>query len=234
MQPDITFLLDKKIEEWSRGLKTSPELTEQDSEELKIHLLDSISELKDNGLDDEEAFWVATKRLGSTCDFEKDFGQVNNQIIQMRKSLVIFAGVLVYNLLYYIILSTSKLLFIFLLLTGKDGYIAVDWISNYVVFFHFLFVLFAASIYFFENITISFIEKVNIKPRGTILLFAITFAFGILNTILTPKYNSIISQNRNLQNPLYDIFLYFNYSFPLIICVAFIVLYFKYYNKAKY
>ena len=234
MERNIEFNLQEQISNWVRHLNTEPSITESDSEELKSHLLDLIDELKEAGLDEEEAFWVASKRIGSSSEWEADYGEVNKPLIQMRRSLFILAGVLAYFLLYYLIKFSSKLLFIILLLNKTDGYLAVTWISKYLIGIHFVFIFFAVSIYFLEKKTLFFIENVKMKPRHTLLLLFTTIIFTITDTCLYPVAKNLMGQDYSLRSHLYHVLLYFDYSFPLIICVSFIFLYFKYYRKTKF
>jgi hypothetical protein len=234
MESDNEFNIQKQIDQWAIKIKSEPSLTESDSEELKSHLLDSIDQLKDTGLNDEEAFWVASRRIGTNVDWEEDYSQVNNPVIQMRRSLFIFAGVLAYFLAYYFIQFSSKLLFIILLSYKTDGYHAVSWVSRYLTGAHFVFILLFASIYFMEKKTISFIENIKLKPKYTLLLLFTTIIFSITDTCLYPVAKNLIGRDYPLMSNLIHIFIYFEYSFPLLICVSFIFLYFKYYRKAKF
>lgn len=234
MERDNEFNIQEQIDHWVGKIKSEPSFTESDSQELKSHLLDSIDQLKDTGLNDEEAFWVASRRIGTTVDWEEDYSQANNQVIQIRRSVLILAGVLVYFCLYYFIESTSKLLFIILLSEDINGYLAVNWVSRYLIGAHIVIIMIVASIYFMEKKTISFIENVKMKPKYTLLLLFITIIFSITDTCLFPVVKNLLSQDNPLRSHLIHIYLYLNYSFPLIICVSFIFLYFKYYRKTKF
>ena len=234
MERNNEFNIQEQIDHWVSKIKSEPSFTESDSEELKSHFLDSIDKLKDTGLNDEEAFWVASRRIGTTVDWEEDYSQANNQIIQMRRSVLILAGVLVYFCLYYFIEFTSRLLFIILLSEDINGYLAVNWVSRYLIGAHLVFIILVASIYFLEKKTVSFIENVKIRPKYTLLLLFTTIIFGISDTCLFPVVKNLLSQDNPLRSHLIHIYLYFDYSFPLIICVSFIFIYFKYYRKTKF
>ena len=234
MERNNNFNIHEQIVHWISKIKSEPSITEADSEELKRHLLDSIDQLKDTGLNDEEAFWIASRRIGTTVDWKEDYSQVNNQVIQMRRSVLILAGILMYFCFYYFIELTSKLLFIILLSEDINGYLAVNWVSRYLTGAHFLFILLFAGIYFMEKRTVSFIENVKLKPKHTLLLLLTTIVFGIADTCLYPIVKNLIGQDFPLGSRLIHIYLYFDYSFPLIICVSFIFLYFKYYKKTKF
>jgi hypothetical protein len=234
MERNIEFNLQEQISNWVRHLKTEPSITESDSEELKSHLLDLIDELKEVGLDEEEAFWVASKRMGSSFEWAADYSEGNKPLIQLRRSLFILAGVLAYFLLFFLIKSSSKLLFIVLLLKKTDGYLAVNWVSKYLIGAHFAFIFFVVSIYFLEKKTVSFIEDIKLKPSHTLLLLFTTVIFGITDTCFFPVAKNLMGQDYSLRGQLIHVFLYFDFSFPFLICVSFIIMYFKYYKKAKF
>lgn len=227
----IEFNLQEQINNWVNSL---PSATVSDAEELKIHLLDLIDELKAAGLDNEEAFWVASKRMGNCFDLEAGYREVNNPIIQMRRSLFILSGVLAYFLLYYFIKFSSKLFLIVLLSNETEGYLALRWMSRYLIGVHFAFILFVASIHLLEKKTVSFIENVKMQPKHTLFLLLTTIIFGITDTCLYPLAKNLIGLDNSLRSRLIHIFIYFDYSFPLMICVSFILLYFKYYNKTRF
>ncbi|MCK9413558.1 MAG: permease prefix domain 1-containing protein [Prolixibacteraceae bacterium] len=234
MEKTIEFNLEDQINNWASNLSSEPSITESDVEELKCHLLDLMDELQESGLDEEEAFWVASKRLGSSFEWAEDYGEGNKQVIQLRRSLLIFAGVLAYFLLYYFIRFSSKLLFIVLLLRKTNGYHSVDLVAKYLIGAHFAFIFFVVSLYFLEKKTVSFIENVKLKPRHTLLLLFTAVVFGIIDTCLFPIAKSLMGLDNSLRSKLYTVYLYFDYSFPLIICVCFVIIYFKYYRKAKF
>ena len=220
----------RKINNWVISIESA---TESDSEELKIHLLDLIDELKEAGLDDEEAFWVASKRMGNSFELEEIYSEANNAIIQMRKSIVILAGILVYFLLYYFLLFSSKLLLIILLILETDGHAAIRCVTLYLEGSHFLFILFAISIYFLENRTMAFLERINVRPKHTFFLLITVIVFGVVDTCLLPISKSMIKKGIPIGNQFYDTYFYFNYSFPLMICISFVFLYYKYFRKAR-
>jgi hypothetical protein len=228
------FDLQEQINNWVISLRSVSSLTESDSEELKYHFLDLLDELKAIGLDDEEAFWVASKRMGNSFDWEAAYREVNNPIIQMRTSLIILAGVLAYFLLYYFLLFSSKLLLISLLASGSDGSIAIQWATRYLAGSHVLFIIFAISIYFLENRTVELIEKIKLRPKHTVYLLVTAITLGILDTCLRPISRNMIREVGFIEGRFYDINFYFNYSFPLMICTCFVILYFKYFRKAKF
>jgi hypothetical protein len=234
MESSMGFSLQRHIADWMGKIQSEPAVTEADAEELKSHLLDLIDDLIAAGLDEEEAFWVASKRLGNSTDWGGEYRLENNPVIQMRRSVIILAGVLAYFLCYYFILSTSKLLFITLLFNDVDGYMAADWVSRYLITFHFGFVLFFASIFFLEKKTVALIENIKMRPNHALILLATTVILAIADTCLYPIAKKLMGDNVPLHGYLYHFYRYFDFSFPLLISVGFVFIYFKYYKKVKF
>ena len=236
MEKYTRFYLQEHITEWMKLIKEESVVTEADAKELKSHLLDLIDDLKTKGLDEEEAFWVASRRMGidGGSVWRQEYKQENNSVIQMRRSLIILAGVLAYFMWYYFILSTSKLLFITLLFKDVGGYMAADWVSRYLITFHFGFVLFFASIFFLEKKTVTYIENIKMKPKHTIVLLVFTVILAIADTCLYPVAKEMMGDNIPLHSYLYHLYKYFDYSFPLLISLGFVFVYFKYYKKVKF
>jgi hypothetical protein len=228
------FILEKKIEIWIRMLKSEPSVTEKDTEELKTHLLDLIDQLKEKGLDDEEAFLVASKRMGTLSELGNDFLEANNPILQIRRSVLILGGVLVYFLLFHFIESSSKLMLIVSIYGGLDAFTGSQWVYRYMIGWHLIVILFVVSIYFFENKVINFIENVRLKPKHTIFLLLTTFFLAILNISGTPIIRNMVNKDRFIISYLITHYRDFGYTFPLIVCIGFIIIYFKYYKIAKF
>ena len=63
-----------------------------DVEELEQHVRDSISDLTAKGLNDEEAFLIATRRLGEHGSLGREFGKVNGSHIWARRAFWMLAG----------------------------------------------------------------------------------------------------------------------------------------------
>lgn len=234
MESITGFDLQRNIAGWIIKIQSEPAVTEADAEELKSHLLEIIDNLKAAGLDEEEAFWVASRRLGNSTDWGEEYRQENNPVIQMRRSLIILAGVLAYFICYYFILSTSKLLFITLLFSDIGGHMAAEWVLRYLVSWHFAVLLFLISILFLEKKTISFIESIKLKPKHTVILLLTTVVLSITDTCLFPIVKNMISDNHPLRSQLIHFYINFDFSFPLLISLGFIFIYFRYYKKAKF
>ena len=64
MATETRFNLNAAVETWRNELAAQPQLMPDDRRELERHLLDSITDLQERGLCDEEAFWLARRRIG--------------------------------------------------------------------------------------------------------------------------------------------------------------------------
>jgi hypothetical protein len=133
MDQSNTFNLDNEINQWFGEKRTNPSFTASDREELKNHLYEIIDALIEKGLDEEEAFVVAKMRLDIDSEMEKEYNEGNKPILQMRSSLLILAGVLVYFMLYYFILSTSKILIIALQLNDVSKTVTIEWVFQVLI-----------------------------------------------------------------------------------------------------
>lgn len=71
MKPEQT--LEEHIREWRSYLQKQPSLRQGDIEELEDHLQSQVENLVDSGLDDDEAFLVAVKRLGNIDSITREF-----------------------------------------------------------------------------------------------------------------------------------------------------------------
>jgi hypothetical protein len=58
------FDLDEAVRDWRQRLNDQPDIQEGDLEELEDHLREGVTELQAGGLNDEEAFLIAARRLG--------------------------------------------------------------------------------------------------------------------------------------------------------------------------
>lgn len=234
MSQNNTFNLEAQINQWLDKNRRNPSFTASDLEELKSHLYEIIDSLTENGLDEEEAFLVAKMLLDIDSEVDKEYKESNKPIIQMRRSLLILAGVLVYFMLYYFILSTSKLLIISLRLSDVSKSVSIEWVSRYLLTWHFGIVVFFASLYFLESKIINFIEKLKLKPKGTIVLLAITALLAIIDTFLYPFVKNMLERNKPILSILFQNYNYFDFSFPFVIGVGFIFIYYKYHKKSNF
>lgn len=95
----IMFNLNESIKGWKAKLGNCDSFTGNDIEELESHLLDEIESLKEKDLSEEEAFYVASNRLGEVDLLSSEFSKVNEKPMYLRKVAWLLGG---YILIYFI------------------------------------------------------------------------------------------------------------------------------------
>lgn len=217
------------IDRWVNQIRSIPSTTASNTEELKSHLLDIIDNLKADGLDDEEAFWIASRRMGEISLLKNDFDEVNMPIIQMRKIILGLSGILAYFLLYYVMQLFTRMLIIKLCYINSDPVKIISYVIYFLVGYHFIFILSTVHLYFFCKKTVTGIEILKIKPVHTCWLFVVIICLAFTNL----HFNNIIFETFN-EHLLYithyrETLDYLSYSFPLTMIICFVALYRKYY-----
>ena len=157
---------------------------------------------------------MASKRIGNINDWGEEYRQENNTILQIRRSVMILVGVLFYFFFYNLIEIVGKTFYMILLNNDVGGYLALQWVFNYLFAICFLFVIALTTIYYSEKKTITFIEKVKFKPSHTVLILIITIILRIINTSLSPVAKNMMNQDYALIGRYLNIFMYFDYTFP--------------------
>jgi hypothetical protein len=73
MEIKARFNLNAAIQNWHLELAAQPLLTPEDRRELESHLRESIAALRQSGLNEEESFWLARRRLGRPQPLAAEF-----------------------------------------------------------------------------------------------------------------------------------------------------------------
>ncbi|KOX24056.1 membrane protein [Nocardiopsis sp. NRRL B-16309] len=68
-------VLEAQIEQWRGFVRRRRAISPQDIEEMEDHLREQIADLGSNGLDEEEAFLVAVKRMGNLDEVSREFAR---------------------------------------------------------------------------------------------------------------------------------------------------------------
>ncbi len=79
--------LEEHIKEWRIYMQKRPALRSADIEELEDHLMSQAKALTESGLDEDEAFLVAVKRLGDIDSLTREFGSEYSE--RLWKQLVL-------------------------------------------------------------------------------------------------------------------------------------------------
>ncbi len=225
--------VEEKIETWFLNLKNEQAFTESDAYELKDHLLDLMEELKGIGLDEEEAFIIASRRIGNVDEFEAEYRQENMEILQTRRTAIILSGVLLYFFCYHFLGSFSKLIFVILLKLDVSGSQALFWMNKFLITIQFLFIILFTSILLSEKKVLTFFETLKISPKNAIFALVVAFLLGISNVSLMAIAKNVIGDDLGLRGWFLHSFIYYQYTFPLLFCLGFILIYSKYYKKTK-
>jgi hypothetical protein len=87
MENQTAFDLNLAIQRWRADLENSPAFRQENLNELESHLRDSVAALLTRGLSDEEAFLIATRRIGKGRQLESEFGKLNRNSIWFERIL---------------------------------------------------------------------------------------------------------------------------------------------------
>lgn len=98
MEKQTSFDLNLAIQRWRENLAQSAAFRSENLNELESHLRDSVTMLQRQGLSDEEAFIVATKRLGNAEPLEKEFVKINGQSIWLNRIFWMLIGIQLWGL----------------------------------------------------------------------------------------------------------------------------------------
>ena len=71
------FNLNAAIENWRQELAAQIDLSPEVRRELETHVRDTIAELKRRGLNDEESFWLARRRIGQPRQLGEEFAKAD-------------------------------------------------------------------------------------------------------------------------------------------------------------
>ena len=73
MEHQARYNLDAALENWRAELAAQPNLTAEVRRELETHLRDTLAGFRQRGLSDEEAFWLARRRVGQPPESGEEF-----------------------------------------------------------------------------------------------------------------------------------------------------------------
>ena len=93
------FNLNKEIAKWKKVLRSNDTCSSADVMELESHLCDSMDNLKAKGLSEQEAFYIATHRLGRPDVLANEFGKVNEALRLWSRILYAGLGIILLNII---------------------------------------------------------------------------------------------------------------------------------------
>ena len=96
MEDPTPFDVNEAIHRWQQNLAASPAVCADNLEELASHLRASVQRLQATGLSEDEAFLVASRRLGAVDELDREFSKVNRGLVWRARAFWMLAGMLVY------------------------------------------------------------------------------------------------------------------------------------------
>ena len=102
-----SFDLNRRIEQWRANLATSPSFHGENLDELESHLRDSVATMQSRGLSADEAFLIATRRIGTSSALESEFAKVNGKALWFDRCLWILIAVQLWKLISYVSAFTT-------------------------------------------------------------------------------------------------------------------------------
>ncbi len=85
MENSASFDLNREIEQWRASLAIAPAFRGENLDELESHLRDSVATLQSRGLSEDEAFLIATRRVGQSSRLEPEFRKVNGTAVWLDR-----------------------------------------------------------------------------------------------------------------------------------------------------
>ncbi len=81
MENQTRYDLNAAVENWRNELAAQPNLASDDRRELETHLRDAIAGFQQRGLNDEESFWLARRRVGQPLELGEEFVKADSVAI---------------------------------------------------------------------------------------------------------------------------------------------------------
>jgi len=85
------FDLNQSITQWQQALAEDGTLCSEQIAELTAHLADQIDQLRKSPLDEQEAFVIATRRVGKPCEIAEEYDKAN-PLARWRSRLLWMVG----------------------------------------------------------------------------------------------------------------------------------------------
>ena len=86
------FDIESQIRKWRMTIANSGSITDQNAAELETHLRETISDLLTKGLHEQEAFVVASMRLGTPDEMSNEYSKVNGAYVWKRRIVWMLCG----------------------------------------------------------------------------------------------------------------------------------------------
>lgn len=224
MENRTEFNLDKSIYIWKSQLSKKSNFTADNINELESHLLDEIQGLTEIGLNNEESFLVASKRIGTIEQLTTEFSKVNRKVYFRSKILPFLKGILAFiafMTITEVLTNTSALIADKLALNDNQ----LNWLSISVL-------IFLSIIPFAVFLNKYLKEKFNMRIITNIPFLVITIVITKLLSIISLislTHNSIGPENFGILRLNFSVF---ELSFVVLILIVSSILFYAN-NKDK-
>lgn len=99
MENQTRFDLNAAVENWRNELAAQPNLATDDRRELETHLRDAIAGFQQRGLNDEESFWLARRRVGQPQQLVEEFVKANPTKVWRERAFWMLSCIFLLNTL---------------------------------------------------------------------------------------------------------------------------------------
>jgi hypothetical protein len=225
------FQLKDSIENWKQKLSNSNSFTSSDIEELESHLLEEVDLLKEKELTEEEAFYVASSRLGSVELLSSEFTKINTNSIYLKRIAWFLGGYILISFIQQLIaafslLSTSYLYTLNTLYPDQYPYLSL--IISVIISTIFLYFLLTPKYQLLSKIQSSFNYLFVFKKLLLMLLF---FLLIVMNSLGFALLRSIVMNKIWISVEVYTKIsvseTIFVTIWSIILCVTFMVISYK-------
>jgi len=234
------FELKEAIENWKQKLSCSNSFTTNDIEELESHLLDEIDALKEKDLSEEEAFFVATSRLGSVDLLSSEFIKVNNKTMFFNKIVLLLGGYVVISFIQNLISIISMLITQTLVISNMDPAIGnvIDSSFNSNLSFGISFIFSVIFLFILLNGRLQLLTKIQsrLKNRSNtkkIFLFVLCVVMAFINSMGFYIVMNLITYDNMDTLGVVSGQSNFSLVWTIIICLSFMLLSFRQYKKEQ-
>src|SRR2546423_3028585 len=98
METRTRFDLSAAVQGWREQVAGQPGISAESRRELETHLIDSIAGLRERGLNDEEAFWLARRRVGNPQELGQEFAREDPATVWRERVFWVAVGICVVRL----------------------------------------------------------------------------------------------------------------------------------------
>ncbi len=98
MENQARYDLNAAIENWRQELAKQASLTPEIRRELETHLRDAIAGFQQRGLNDEESFWLASRRVGQPPQLSEEFAKADPAKVWRQRIVWFLSALFVINL----------------------------------------------------------------------------------------------------------------------------------------